>query len=759
SGRCRVSRSLNRDFGVPTELSSYPRDFLAMDCLLPEYRELYAQKVADIQRGAAQVSFDARFRFADGSVHWLRCRINVLSGADGQLAAGSAMVVDTEKALEARMTQERQKMLERDPSLLAYVVANITKDRVVDHALMHSDVPLSAEGAPMRESMARALPSVWRAEDRERFERAHDPDTLLALYARGVTTQTLEVQRVTQDGSVRWVRNVLNVLRDPASGDFFVYEYAYDIHDQRLFAEILSATVEYGFELCGGLNLALDQVTMFLPGKERPQARVENYTAHRASFARSAVLEADREAFLRDSSIETLRERLAASGAYSYSYRTLENGVVRYKKTQCCAYDREQGLCVLMRADVTDLALEEARKRAELQAALTAAEAATRAKSEFLSRMSHEIRTPMNAIIGMTAIAKENRADFGQISECLDRIDLSSHYLLTLINDILEMSRIESGRMEITRAPFVFTDLTEGVRTIAEALAIKRGVRYEFLPRADMDAMYVGDAMRVQQVLVNIIGNAVKFTRPCGRVRFAVDVKEQTAQRAVLRFTVSDTGIGMSEAFLSHLFEPFSQENGGTTSEYSGSGLGLAISKSLVEAMGGTIGVESMVGVGSTFTVELPLGRANSEPSAPTAAAPAPPLEMLKGRRVLMAEDHPLNVVVATKLLERVGVKVQVAENGRVAVDAFTATPPGTFSAILMDIRMPVMDGVDAARAIRALPRPDAQRIPIIAMTANALEEDRRQTREAGMNAHLAKPFEPRQLYEILARQIQEAQA
>ncbi|MDD3409408.1 MAG: PAS domain-containing protein, partial [Eubacteriales bacterium] len=429
-----------------------------------------------------------------------------------------------------------------------------------------------------------------------------------------------------------------------------------------------------------------------------------------------------------------------------------DDGVTRWIETRVIFVKSEKDgdlYTITLAQDINARKEQEAR----LQAALTAAEAATQAKSEFLSRMSHEIRTPMNAIMGMTAIARDNSADFLQVKDCLDKIDMSSRFLLTLINDILEMSRIETGHTELKHVEFSFDSLVESIRTVVEPLALKSGIRYEFLNNAHPDSHYLGDATRVQQVLVNLIGNAIKFTRREGRVRFSVNIVSETDACTRFRFVVADTGIGMSEAFMQKLFTPFTQEDGSNTSQYGGSGLGLAISKSLVEAMGGVIHAESFPGVGSTFSVELPLDRLTC--AAQPLEAPVPPdLSVLEGRRVLMAEDHPLNVAVARKLLERKGLKVDVAENGQVAVEKINASQPGFYDAVLMDIRMPVMDGWCATRAIRALDRPDAKSLPIIAMTANALDEDRQRSREAGMNAHLAKPFEPALLYAELARWI-----
>ena len=566
------------------------------------------------------------------------------------------------------------------------------------------------------------------------------------------------------DGQIIWVRNIIHLLRDPRTRDIFNYEYCYDIQQHKMLDETLHAAVNYDYERFGSMLLKNGQITMLYRRDENEQQLemsivVKEYKEVSTDYGNAVVLPEDREMFLKKISLEEVQKQLADKDVYEFTHRTLEDGVIHFKRTRFVIYDSLNQIALMTRADVTDTVMQERAKRKELQDALEAAELATQAKSEFLSRVSHEIRTPMNAIMGMTSIAQENRSDFNQVSDCLNKIEMSSQYLLTLINDILEMSRIESGKTEIAHQEFDFNFLMESVRTIVESLAIKNGIRYEFVNQANTDTHYIGDVMRIQQILVNLISNAIKFTKEGGKVRFSVNISSQTEKQARFRFVVADTGIGMSEEFMARMFQPFTQEDSTTTSKYSGSGLGLAISKSLVDAMGGTIAVESFAGVGSTFTVEIPLERLeyfseNRNQKEEIRRPAVEDLSILEGRHVLMAEDHALNIMVATKLLERRGIIITVAENGQEAVNKFKESELGFYDAILMDIRMPVMDGLDATKAIRSLERKDAERIPIIAMTANALDEDRRKTKEAGMNEHLAKPFEPAQLYKVLAEQI-----
>jgi CheY-like chemotaxis protein len=536
--------------------------------------------------------------------------------------------------------------------------------------------------------------------------------------------------------------------------------------------------------------------------------------------------------------------------------------------------------------------MEEQKKQQDLlESALLAAKQASSAKTEFLSRMSHEIMTPMNAIIGMSAIAAQSIGNDEEIADCISKIGISSRFLLSLINDILDMSRIESGKMLLKNENIPFEEFVNGINTICFAQAQARNIDYECTVAPDVEECYVGDAMKLQQVVMNVLSNAIKFTPEGGRVSMNISQRKRIKDNAELRFVINDTGCGISEKFIPHIFEPFAQENTSTTSNYGGTGLGLAISKNIVDMMNGQINVRSIVGVGTEFTVDVNLGitdearhkyrerasynftelkalvvdddvtvceytgiilkgmgvqfewvdsgrKAIDKVTAKWKSKESFDLVLLDwkmpdmdgietareirrivgpditiiimtaydwasieheaklagvnllmskpmfksslmsafekvfgdkkegehedivtnfdftGKRVLLAEDHPLNVEVATKLLEHRGFAVEHAENGLRALEMFTTTPVGYYDAILMDIRMPQMDGLQAASNIRHCRKKDAKTVPIIAMTANAFEDDIEKSMAAGMNAHLAKPIEPDVLYSTLAQWI-----
>jgi len=378
------------------------------------------------------------------------------------------------------------------------------------------------------------------------------------------------------------------------------------------------------------------------------------------------------------------------------------------------------------------------------------ANSANTAKTAFLNNMSHDIRTPMNAIIGFTNLAIKQEPE-SEVEGYLEKIRQSSDYLMSLINDVLDISRIESGKLDYSPVPVDITGITDTVLAVANGFMENRDLDFSVSRQLIQNPYVLADPLRIREVLINIISNAVKFSEDGGRITFTADYHPGKDDRhIVVRYKVSDTGIGMSEEFQERIFDEFTQENAGARTSYKGTGLGMSITKHYVELMGGTISVKSKLGVGSTFTVEIPLEL--TQPPKSEAAQAAPPKKKdLHGVHALMAEDNDLNAEIATMLLEEQGMVITRAVDGQDAVEKFREAPAGTYAVILMDIMMPRMDGYEATRAIRAMEdRPDGKSIPIIAMTANAFAEDVQKSREAGMNAHLSKPIDVEKMLQTI---------
>lgn len=410
------------------------------------------------------------------------------------------------------------------------------------------------------------------------------------------------------------------------------------------------------------------------------------------------------------------------------------------------------------RQDIDDVKREERRKQEALQSALTAAERANAAKGQFTSRMSHEMRTPLNAVIGYLTIARDSGGDAAAMADCVAKARVAARHLLGVINDVLDLSSIESGRIKILPEGFDLRQLLSSLSVIFEAQAREKGVDFQVDCRALRSERLVGDSMRLNQILTNLLSNAVKFTPAGGAVSLKVTQAEAENGTLRTRFDVTDSGIGMSGEFMSRLFTAYEQQDARIARKYGGTGLGLSITKSLVDLMNGAIEAQSAEGRGSAFTVTLPFGAAADAPPAagdrgPKGTSPAPAYDFT-GVRVLLVEDNRMNMEIATVILSQAGCIVDQAADGREALDVFRAAPAGTYRAILMDVHMPVMDGYEATREIRASGHPEGATIPIIAMTADAFAENVSDAFSTGMNDHIAKPIDLAKLFGTLAKYV-----
>lgn len=371
-------------------------------------------------------------------------------------------------------------------------------------------------------------------------------------------------------------------------------------------------------------------------------------------------------------------------------------------------------------------------------------------KNDFLAKMSHDIRTPLNAIIGMNYIATTQVEEDSPAKESLSKIDSAAKYLLSILNDILDMSKIECGKMEIHQTVFCMDEMLSSIHSIIDIQASEKGVAFELKADQSIKPYYIGDDLRINQILMNLVSNALKFTSSGGHIGIKIEIAEKDEDKETLRFIVSDDGIGMSEEFLQHIFDPFTQDGSEIGHVYGGSGLGLAIVKNLTEQMDGQIDVSSVKDKGSTFTVVLPLKVSHQAPESMLENAELRDETTLEGMRILLAEDNEMNRIIATEILQMFQVEVEEAVDGKAALENFLDKPSGYYTAIITDIRMPVMDGYEMADQIRHSPHPDGASIPIFAMSANAFDDDVAAAVSHGMNDYLKKPIDVDELKRTL---------
>lgn len=506
-----------------------------------------------------------------------------------------------------------------------------------------------------------------------------------------------------------------------------------------------------------------------LPGKEEAHARL--FTASSLPCSYQAYCEAHMMQITRQTqgcyrtamSVTDLLKRFEAGDRqFSAEYEVREkDGTIRWVRklilmTRITVYDTDAGQdmpvvqAIVLLKDTTEMHEMEEQRKAKLQAALDEMSSANRVKTEFLSRMSHDIRTPLNGIIGLLKINEDHFDNKELVLENHKKIQTAAKHLLSLINDILQMSKLEAGGVILSRERISLAEQRDDIRSILSDRVVEAGLEWidEVKDYSFPVPFVYGSPLHLRQIILNILGNCIKYNKKGGRILTKVEFLGTSGNRCTYRWTASDTGIGMSPEFLAHIFDPFTQERQDARSVYQGTGLGMAIVKRLIDAMGGTISITSEEGKGSTFVITIPCEIAPAEEENPKEKGHVD----IAGLHLMLVEDNELNAEIAQMLLTDKGARVTVVGDGKQAVDLFKNKIPGTFDAILMDIMMPVMDGMTATRAIRSFARADAKTIPIIAMTANAFDEDAKKCMEAGMNAHLTKPIEIDRVIEVLGQ-------
>ena len=868
------------------------------NCMHPDDRNRVDQLVACQLQRSEEYVVEYRMRKKDGSYIWVHDLGRRVTSEDNRPAIMSVCMDITE---EKQMRDRIKEMYEEELSYFAEQSSadgsiqgslNITTG-CLESYLSTADTSIAKVGDAYEDTIENLAASAVDPVYGDGIRHCLNRERVLADYAVGKVDYRFEFLRRNNSGIIFWESTIMHSCQNPETGHVILFFYTQDVTEKKMQEQLFKRIAELDYESITEVDILRDMayrtilvdesnMDTMLPDHSRFQSEIR-------AISGRYMDEAAREEYLRKLDYDYMKSQLAHNDAYTFIVEMRDmTGATRVKRFRVFYISRELERVCVARTDVTDVVLKEQRQKEELAAALVAAEQANAAKSDFLSRMSHEIRTPMNAIIGMSTIAAQSIGDDEQVEDCISKIGISSRFLLSLINDILDMSRIESGKMLLKSEKIPTEEFINGINSICYSQADVKGVEYECIVDPVLDDYYIGDAMKLQQVLINILSNAIKFTQEGGKVTFSASQRRKTKNDASLRFIVNDTGVGMNEEFLPHLFEPFSQESTGTTSLYGGTGLGLAISKNIVDMMDGKITVRSIKGIGTEFTVDVKLGITEEEKlrhnqkkqdynfshlktlvvdddvavcesavvtlhemgiKAEWVDSGRKAIDRVKklwdegryfdmilidwkmpgmdgletarrirgivgaevtiiimtaydwisieheaklagvnllmskpmfksslvsafsralgekeqqaqqpevndydftGKHVLLVEDNQINTEVAMMLLESKGFKVDTAENGLRALELFSKSDKGYYDAILMDIRMPLMDGLTAATNIRHLSNADSGTVPIIAMTANAFDDDIEKSKAAGMNAHLAKPIEPERMYQTL---------
>ncbi len=638
------------------------------------------------------------------------------------------------------------------------VMLNITND-TVDAVYSHMDDIQEFEEKSMTTFFQKYGLRMPDKIQHEQYCNVFNRENLLRAYSAGKTDQLVEVLCRLKDEEYRIMQLHIRLTKSPQTGDVLGYAYIIDVDDQRTAEAVMDKVALDHFEFILLVNLENNTAKMVSnPSKSTQTAPQDypDYTHGIMAFCDHFVVAEQHEHCKKEMAIENLKRQLEQKSNYTILLTACPSGELRQYRLCFTYLNRSAGKVLVTAEDITELVREEQEKNTRLSEALEAAEKASAAQNQFLSNMSHDMITPMNAIIGFSQMALDDRLSAETLSDSMQKINESGHYLLSLINDILDMAKMESNQtrlwLEPVDAKTLFGSIIASVQPMMEA----KHIQFVFENRQFTDGKAAMiDKLRMQQIFINLLSNAVKFTPEYGRVECITDTLSFDGTYAKDRITIRDNGVGMSEEFLQKAFLPFEQEETTGGEVQSGTGLGLSIVKKLVELMGGTIQMKSKKGVGTEVILELTTKLIDISKPAELLSDCAFDEDLLRGKRMLLCEDHPLNREIASRLLAKKGITVDTVGNGQEGLEKLQNVGLFYYDAILMDIRMPVMDGLQAAAAIRCLDRADAKVIPIIAMTANAFEDDVKKSISAGMNAHLSKPIEPAKLYQTLGQLLQ----
>ncbi|MCH4207035.1 MAG: response regulator [Solobacterium sp.] len=887
-----------RHFNIPSVMDNIPNSLIDSGQVYPGSVATVRRLYEAMDRGEPSAEGEVELKSeTDGKSLWMKVHMTALYQNGVSVSAiCTGEDITREKTLLLKMEDEITRRTSVESSLRGKGYYDLSDDHIIEYdtrRLVSNPLNRLLSYKDAVAAVARQIP-----DERESigFKQLFNPQKLIQLFNQGSTELSYEYRRMTPEHTISWVETSIHLTRQPSNDHIVAFMYTVDINEARQAQEIINAITTDEYDYITLINAENSSYRVYSHNENDHTVFAEsgeNFWQNFIPFLKKYMAKDELDQALKEESRDSVLSRLQAQNRCIFT-RTLikEDGTSAIKRVTFSWLNSSHSDILLTSADITEAMKKEKQQKEILADALNAAKQASIAKSNFLSQMSHEIRTPMNAILGMSTLAAQNIGNDEALMDCISKIGISGHYLLSLINSILDMSRIESGKMLLNTAPFNFAEFIDSVNSVVFGQIQAKGIQYETIVAHGLEDGYIGDTMKLQQILVNILGNAIKFTPAGGRITLSISQGSRDGKYTRIRFACNDTGCGISEEAQKRIFEPFEQADNSNTSVYGGTGLGLPIAKSLAELMGGTIRVRSIVGVGSEFTVEIPLEidpavvkphvkysfqdlstlvvdddlmvceqtaetlkdigmipeyvtsgkdavkrvsevmrcgkpfdfvlvdwkmpdmdgietareirhivgpevtiiiitaydwasieqkakaagvnlciskpmfkstlvsaftRATSDVERQKISEQEPEIDFT-GKRVLLAEDNALNCEIAKALLEHKHCAVDTAKNGLEALQMFTASKVGYYQAILMDIRMPIMDGLQSCNSIRHWERPDAKTIPIIAMTANAFDEDIEKSKAAGMDAHLSKPVDTNLLYSVLYRLIQSSE-
>lgn len=733
----------------------------ALSGVHPDDKE-YVRKNLDqcIKEKKEKYELQYRLQKGNGNYIWVNVKFSVSQSKDGDARVyADYHDITAEKKMREQLRQQykeqiRQHYLLAGPDALILGHCNITQNRIYE-IVDRTNSGLLEKFGDVREDFFIGIGTLIVDEkERAEFYSKYLNVPSKQAFENGIKEVCMPCFIRLPNGQIgKYVQFKVVLVETPDTGDATGILTVTDITEKVIREKVFMQLSSTNYDLVANVNLFADTYEIVSGGDDNISETSGSNSKRIERVLEEIVIDAESEkeyvADMLDST--AILQRLQEKQSYSFAYSMYNaKGEIRTKNMIVSAIDMRLGRVCFIRTDVTDVLAAERQAKEELERALEEAKKANRVKSDFLSSMSHDIRTPMNAIMGMTTLALANLNNTEKVENYLRKISASSQHLLSLINDILDMSQIEQSKISLNNQTVQIEELVEHISAIMTSQAENAGLQFEIRLGNFKHPRFLGDGLRIKQILINLLSNAIKFTMKDGTVLFHIEeFTVENKNRIGYRFIVQDTGIGMSEEFQQHLFEPFVRSE--QVSRIEGTGLGLSITKGLVDLMNGNIYVTSKIEEGTKFEIELEFELPEGEEVKQQEGNLEILEEDLSGYHFLLVEDNEINSEILGELLQMRGATFTVKTDGLQAVNEFKDAKPGTYDAIFMDIQMPVMNGYEAAREIRKLNHPDARSIVILAMTANAFTEDVQAAIEAGMDGHIAKPVDMKILYSTIA--------
>ena len=751
-----------RKFGLPKITENVPTALVPY--IDDDYVDVFLDMYRKVDEGAPSASCEVWYKLMPGTEP--RCeRITYTTVFDEEgrpvKAFGLGQNITAQKNEQMEYYRLREQIADSLMDVAGSFQVNLSKNIFISGYSPDERLVRSLERETANEHFTAAVDMIINEEIREELRPQFNCGRLIEMYASGKKRLECEYPVLSENGGIVWVHLTLFMMQNPNSGDIEGITYAKNITRQRKDEEILTEMARAGCDYIGLIDLNSETFEIHNGMWDCRNLRGGSnlkYDDAVALLTEERLSEEDRIRLRKFAVLENLKSLLDEEGAAIIVFNMKDgDGEVQSKQIKSSWLNGGKSEILVIQTDITDSYKLEQAHLQEVRRALEQAEQANRAKSEFVSRISHDIRTPISAITSMTAFAREDVEDKARLNEDLDKIEASSAFLLSLINDILDISKIDSGKIELHPEPYAFEEFSKKLTSMFGPLCEKKGISFVIEANEAAGNCIMVDRIRFDQVILNLLSNAVKFTPAGGTITYISKSRPISDTMLECQYTIRDTGIGMSEEFQQVMFDSFSQEH----SQYrknngvSGSGLGLAIVYRIVRLMDGYISVKSRLGEGTEITVSIKLPRLKScqiEEMLNESSVPSGEEKNGTCGKILLAEDNEINTEIAVRILEQMGYTVVHGSDGAEAAEIFERSEPGEFSAVLMDIQMPVMDGYEATKRIRSLDRKDAGTVPVIAMTADAFSEARKNSIEAGMTDYVVKPIDVELLKAVLKK-------